>query len=134
MLNYNIYFPPAALGTLRSLRSTRSIPCSPSIGWRDFSATTSAGTCTYPAVCMQNITSHSGQPQRRKISGGKQRKQRFDYFIFIIFIILFLSLLSPFVATRNYNVMMIQAPGAEMIAKRSGGIKETMKDIMSMSL
>lgn len=30
--------------------------------------------------------------------------------------------------------MMIQAPGAEQIEKRSGGMKETMKEIMAMSM
>jgi len=35
---------------------------------------------------------------------------------------------------RNYNVMMVQAPGAEKIAERSGDMKNAMKDIMSMSM
>lgn len=30
--------------------------------------------------------------------------------------------------------MMVQAPGAEKIAERSEGMKEAMKDIMSMSM
>jgi hypothetical protein len=30
--------------------------------------------------------------------------------------------------------MMIQAPGAEKVAERSGGMKEAMKEIMSMSM